>query len=104
VEQDVRKALELYEKASALGDLDAMYLLAIWFLDGTNVVKNHSKAADLLQKSVDGGHVKALNYLGMYSSGFGVKKDYVQAKELFQSESNQGLSLGIVPQCGKTGR
>jgi TPR repeat protein/serine/threonine protein kinase/GTPase SAR1 family protein len=79
------KAVELYEKAAALDDMDAMFALSVCLLEGMGTQKDYYRAVELLKKCVESGdHAAALSYLGTcYLEGFGVKKDLAEAFEFF---------------------
>lgn len=59
----LKKRIKLLNKQIAAGDLQAMYDLAMIYLDGTAIKKNSEKAYCLLQQAADAGHIQSKTYL-----------------------------------------
>ena len=74
------KVVEWYQRAAALGDVAAQFLLGGVFYTGEGVPKDAAKAAEWWQKAAAQGHAFAQENLGrMYLIGDGVSKDMVLA-------------------------
>lgn len=59
----LKKKIKLLEKNIATGDTQAMYDLAMIYLDGTIIKKDVERATKLLQKAADEGNIQAKTYL-----------------------------------------
>ncbi len=59
----LNKKIKALKKAVENGDTQAMYDLAMIYLDGTIVEKEPEKAFELLQQAADKGHLRAKAYL-----------------------------------------
>lgn len=89
VDQDKAKACELFEMASAAGNLKATYNLGLMYQRGEGVEKDSARAAELYQQAHAKGYPKATRNLAMmYERGEGVAKD--SAKAAMFTESGQG--------------
>ncbi len=87
--KDPRRTFELYGKAATLGDLDALFSVALCHLQGMGTHKDPKKDVELLQRAVDSGQVEAISHLGLcYQAGIGVAKDAVRALQVFETGAN----------------
>ncbi|KAK8848307.1 hypothetical protein M9Y10_019368 [Tritrichomonas musculus] len=59
VEQNITKAIELYQKADKIGCSYASYNLGLCYLGGSGVEKDTIKGKVLIKKAADLGHPKA---------------------------------------------
>jgi hypothetical protein len=65
---DYGKALEYFEKATELGDVDAQFNLGILYYDGNGVEKDMKKAVYHWEQAAIGGHPDARSRLGLYEA------------------------------------
>lgn len=90
VPRDLKKAVSLYEKASARGSATAQFRLAVLYENGNGVAKDLNKAVELYEKSAAGGYAIAQCYLGfLYQNGQGVVQDLAKAALWYQKAVNQ---------------
>jgi len=59
----LKKKTKQLKKSIAMGDLQAMYDLAMIYLDGTIIKKDEKQAYALLQQAADAGHIQSKTYL-----------------------------------------
>lgn len=59
----LKRRIKSLEKSVADGDAQAMYDLAMIYLDGTIIKKNEVKANKLMNQSADRGNIQAKTYL-----------------------------------------
>ena len=59
----LKRKIKSLEKSVAKGDDQAMYDLAMIYLDGTIIKKEEAKAIELLQQSANRGNIQAKTYL-----------------------------------------
>lgn len=84
-EQDLVKAVELYEKSSDLGNAIAAYDVAYAYLNGNGVEQDYSKAMEWYQKAAECDYSPAMYQIGyLYEEGNGVEQDYKKAIEWYQ--------------------
>lgn len=84
-------ALELYEQADRLKDIDAPWSLGEMYFMGQGVSQDYIKAKKYYKKSIKRGSYRAKNSLGyMYLMGRGAKRNYNKALALFESSSKHG--------------
>ncbi|NNF77576.1 MAG: SEL1-like repeat protein [Rhizobiales bacterium] len=82
-----------YGRASEAGSRGAMVNLALFYLRGTGVDKDPSRAAELLQRAADKGTGLAMYYLAhQYSSGQGIKRNKRRAAEWYQKAMDNGIA------------
>lgn len=82
LKQDLQKAIELYERAATLGDVDAMYYRAMVALNMRDCKEEENA---WLRRAVDNGHGDACAYLSFnYQWEWGVEKDDKEALRLLQ--------------------
>jgi TPR repeat protein len=68
--------LELFQKAAAAGNTDAMNQVGVMYRDGLGAGQDYSTARDWFQKAADAGNNLAMNNLGvLYETGKGVVQD-----------------------------
>lgn len=76
--------IETVRKNARAGDLNAMYLLGLWYQTGNGVPKNEAEGARWIVKSADAGYVPAQYALGeTFLNGTGIKKNYAMAYAWF---------------------
>lgn len=84
-------AIELLQKAVALGYDDAQFKLGYMYERGFGVKRNYSKALEWFMKSSDKGNSDAQYGLGyMYENAMGVEKDCTKAAEWYKKAADQG--------------
>ncbi len=79
------KAFELFSRASAQGDPEAMFELAKLYEKGIGTGQSFPKALELYQKSADLGFADAINDLGFlyYQGASGLPRDQARGVQLF---------------------
>ena len=76
VEQDKHKAFELYERASEMGNSNAIYALGVCYEHGDGVEQDKHKSFELNQRASEMGNPYAMINLGVcYEHGYGVRKN-----------------------------
>jgi tetratricopeptide (TPR) repeat protein len=99
-------ALEMYQRASAMGNRSAMSNLGALYLEGLGVEKDLLQARAWVEKAVDLGETSAMVILGeMHRQGNGVPTDYAKARDLFETAASQGNceamnNLGVMYENG----
>ncbi|RIA84526.1 hypothetical protein C1645_412851 [Glomus cerebriforme] len=100
-----QKALELYQKATNLGNDLAQFKLAKMYMDGIGVSKNYDKTFELSKKLAK-NYSCGINLLGCcYVRGIGTHIDLQKAFELYQRAADLGNLQGIsnLGNCYKEG-
>lgn len=88
---DAAKVLSLLEESSTLGNGEAKYALATFFIHGKYVEKDIRIAIPLLKQAVESGVKEAMFDLGYaYEEGRGVRKDLRVAFSLYLQASLLG--------------
>lgn len=88
---DIKMVLENLNKASSLGNVEATYALATWYLHGENVQKDFDKAVSLLKIASSLKHTDALYDLAVcYEEGKGIEEDKYEAFKLYQMAALYG--------------
>ena len=89
--RDVRKAVELYERAAAAGSNYAVCQLARLFYYGNGVTTNYRYAMELFQRAGDAGNGDAAYHIGLMNfRGDGIAVDYCKAVESFAKAEKTG--------------
>ena len=89
MKQDVKKALELFQRASQIGDADSMKGLGMLYLNGEILPRDQKKAIELLKHASDLGCTSASFNLGVcYDKGEGTEPDKERAFELYRRASH----------------
>ena len=89
VEEDLEKAVELFQKGAELGNADAMVNLGWQLAHGQGIEKDEKKAFDLIKTAADTGYPNALFNLGwMYENGIGIKQNYRKALEFYEKSTD----------------
>ena len=92
VEQDYKKAFNLFKKSAAKYNIEAMFSLGCLYFEGKGTKKNVKKAIDLWEQTAKFNHKGALYYLGVaYYEGKYVKRDLELAKSNLKKASEQGI-------------
>lgn len=91
VNQDYAKALDLFRKSAAQGNVAAQCNLGWMLLNGKGITPDYAQALYWFQKSAAGGNVESKNNIGwMYQNGEGVNQDYAQALDWYEKAASQG--------------
>lgn len=93
VNQDLRKALQLYEQAAQMGDPEAEYIAGGMYFTGKGTKPNFQRAFALLTRAAEKGHSspEAQEALAqIYLAGEIVPQNLVKAKELFELAAGGG--------------
>ena len=73
-----KKSVEFYEKATKMGNTEALYALGELYYNGCGVEQNYEKAVELYRKAAQLGNTSAQNALGnAYIEGKGVEENNV---------------------------
>ena len=73
------------------GDIEAEFLLGAAYQEGLAVEENPEAAVKWLTKSAAGGHMTAMNNLGvMLVQGYGIEPDIKRARQLFSQAAGLG--------------
>ena len=85
VEEDLKEAFKLYEKAAKQGLATAQYRLGRCYNSGEGVKKDLGKAFIWYEKAAEQGHEAARFSVRMaYCYGWGVEKDPEEAKKWYE--------------------
>jgi len=94
--QDYAAARETLCKAAAMGDADAQFNCAEMWFEGKAGPKDVTKALPLYLKAAEGGHIGALNLLGLiYRDGIGVTTDAARSRDYFARAAAKGNPVGL---------
>lgn len=100
VEQNHKKAFDLYLEAAYLGNIKAMSNVGYSYRHGQGCEKNPKKCIEWLAKSSELGDPSGQQNLGFcYEIGFGVKEDKNSAFRLFMNAAESGYG----PACNNVG-
>ncbi len=107
VEEDIHKAIALYQKCADAGDVEAKTMLAdIYRFGFSGVMKDPEKAIRLYREAADAGDLSAMVSLGsIYSYGHDVPRDEKVAFEWYRKAAEMGdhhamEMVGILYQFG----
>ena len=91
-----QKSLYWLSKAARNNYQDAILLLAYQYYHGIGIVlKNYHKAFELYGQASELGNSEAMHNIGtMYYNGFGVRQNFLQAKEWFGKACDNGNQNG----------
>lgn len=93
VTKNEREAKRLYQLAAEQGYTEAQYRLGVLY--STTGQYDFDAAVKWLRKAADGGHADAQARLGhLYRDGWGVRRDYAEAKTLFTAAAAKGNVAG----------
>ncbi len=96
VQQDDRKAYDLYSQAAEAGSAEAQVNVAFMLLTGKGVTRTPDKAAGWFAKAADQGNALAQYNLGlMYEKGIGVNQDLEFAAELYRIAADKGQKRAL---------
>ena len=94
--QDFVAARATLCKAAEMGDHDAEFNCAEMWFEGKAGPKDAAQALPLYLKAADGGHIGALNLLGLiYRDGIGVAKDAERSQNYFARAAAKGNPVGL---------
>ena len=89
--KDYATELKLLRPLVDKGDVDAQFLLALMYSNGTGVPQDYKEAVRLYRLAAAQGHAMAQsNLASMYSLGEGVIQDYKEAVRLYKLSAAQG--------------
>ena len=89
--KDYAAAIKSFQKAVALGSVDAAYQMGRVYEYGYGVVPDDKKAAEWYRMAAGKGHASAEFYLGyFYDEGRGTKQDFGQAMFWYREAALQG--------------
>ncbi|HSI10507.1 MAG TPA: tetratricopeptide repeat protein [Chthoniobacter sp.] len=97
VAEDQKAAMELFRKAAAQGNAEALYHMAELYDWGGGVKKDPAKAIELFRQAAEAGNVEAQFEIGVrLAQGRDVKEDYAEALQWLRkaAEKNQPEALG----------
>ncbi len=101
VNNDMEKALDFYERASALGSSDARVNLGYMYFTGEGVIQNYSVARQYYLQAANAGDQAAQKNLGlMYEHGLGVKINKKLAQKWY--DKSVGKSSPVPKPATKT--
>jgi len=90
VTKSPQKAAELFQRASAKGNAEATYNLAVLHAEGRGVPEDTAKAKELFEKAADAGLAEAQVTLGYcYQQGEGVEADSEKALKMYELAAKQ---------------
>ncbi|PKK64960.1 kinase-like protein, partial [Rhizophagus irregularis] len=85
-------AFDLFQKAANLGNIKAMYNLAVMYI--YTEINDNSKAFELSKKTAERGYTGGIMLLGKcYQHGIGVNVDMQKAFEYYQMAANLGNAI-----------
>ena len=85
VEQDVSRALALYQEAAGAGYPDAQCALGVLHHQGKGVDQDDREAVRLFRQAAEGGYPRAWHFLGLsYDQGTGVEQNAQEAFRCFR--------------------
>jgi len=88
---DVSAAVEWYGKAAEGGDPNAMYKLAMAYLNGNGVAQDLTEAFGHFRKAAEAGNAEAMYTLAQaYHAGQGLEKDLSQAVHWYNKAAEAG--------------
>ena len=91
VEQDYKKAMEWYEKATELGNPSAMNNIGYLYQNGLGVEQDYKKAMEWYEKAVELEYAISMNNIAnLYENGLGVEQDYAKAMEWYEKAAELG--------------
>ena len=102
----LKKAVEVFEHASLLGNAEAMFNLGICYYKGKGVPPDKNKAIRLYERAASLGNSRAMNNLAIcLSNGDGVPEDKERAIQLFELASSLGSAHAMynLGQCHYSG-
>lgn len=91
-----KKSEKYLNKASDLGNPDAMNQVGNCYSHGLGVEQDYAKAMEWFIKAAELGQPNAHNQIGwMYREGLGVEQDYAKAMEWFEKAADLGNNSGM---------
>ena len=106
IEQDYKKAFELYKESAENGDSFAQCRLGIMFEEGRGIEKDYEKAMYWYKKAAEQNDPEGQCFIAdLYKDGIGVKQDYKKALEWYKKSAEQNYStaqvqIGIIYEAG----
>jgi TPR repeat protein len=90
-------AIELYEKAAAQGDGDALYGLAGMYAGGEGVEQDPSRARELYERAAAGGHQRAQLVLALayLRGGLDVEADPARGERMLREQAESGYQPAV---------
>lgn len=104
LDQDRSKAVAIFEKGAALGDVSCMGALAQCYLFGSGTPENNSKAFDYAIRAAKLGDVNGIHVAAIcYDDGLGTNRDagaaYTWYKEYLNYEPDDGEAMLRIALC-----
>lgn len=91
VQRNSKEAIKWYEKAAAMGHVEAMLVLGNIYYMGQGILKDDETAFKWYTKAADLGSAAAMNYIGnMYYEGKGIEKNLEKAILFYEKAACQG--------------
>ena len=91
LDRDSIRAIELWQEAAKLKDVEGMFMLGLCYKDGIGVPKDLNKAYSYFYKCAKLGHVKSQYYVGkLLCDEEYPNRDYRQGKKWLKLAINQG--------------
>lgn len=91
IDEEQTQRVELYRKAAKNGIVDAQYMLAKCYADGSGIKKDLVKAASWYSSAAAQGHAAAQYELGLlHMNGIGVAQDQVEAEKCLCAAGERG--------------
>ena len=88
---NIEEVIDLYQKAIAQGDAEAMNSMAYMHQQGDGVAQDYAKAIELYDQAIELGHPTAMtNRAFMHQNAQGGEKDYTKAIALYE----KAMALG----------
>jgi len=95
-DDDLKKAAELFLKASSMGHLPAKRTIGFMYLDGKGVERDLEKAYEFISEVAVSMDPLSMYMLGrMYEGGLGVEQDDREALRMFASAAEMGIPEAV---------
>jgi len=90
--QEYYIAFKYLQKATDLGNIDALWKLGICYLFGEGTFKDEKRGVELIKKAAEKGHCSAQADIGIcYYDGIGVIQNYSEAFNWLKKAAEQGV-------------
>ncbi|MDD5328276.1 MAG: hypothetical protein PHY02_10780, partial [Phycisphaerae bacterium] len=96
LDNDIKEAIQWFEKAVDAGNADAMFELGLMYYSGTYVKKDYSKAFEYFLESANAGNEIAMYNVGsLYYEGNGVETDTAKAVAWYEKSAQNGYTKAM---------